>query len=207
MIALYIFGALVLLIVLVLLLRVGVTASFGQELQVKAKVGPVKLNVYPKPEKKVKKAKNTAENETKKEKLKLTFNDLKQVLPILLQALEKALGKVRRRMRVDPLRLSIVIGDSNPARVAEMYGWASTAVWTLMPPLEQLLHIPDPRIHLEPDYNNFSTRAEGELGISFRIGELLHIVLLLAVPLMRWYLPWQKAREAAAVQTEQTTNV
>ena len=208
MIALYILGALVLLIVLVLLLRVGVSVSFGAELRAEAKIGPVKIALFPRPEKKEKKSKNAAnsgENKTK-EKKKLTFSDVRQAFPVALSAVQKALGKVRRTARIDPLHVSIVFGGENPARVAEMYGWAGTAVWTLMPPLEQLLHIPDPQIHLETDYNNFSTHVEGEAGISFRIGQLLHIVLLLGVPILRWYLRWQKTNEAA-VKNEQATNV
>lgn len=208
MIALYILGALVLLIVLVLLLRVGVSVSFDEELRAEAKIGPVKIALLPKPEKKEKLAKNTDESagKAKKAKQKLTFRDIKEALPVVLGAVQKALGKVRRTVRIDPLRLSIIFGGEDPSRVAEMYGWAGTAVWTLMPPLEQLLHIPDPRIHLEADYNHFSTRVEGELGASFRIGQLLHIVLLLGVPVLRWYLRWQKAKEPA-VKKEQPTNV
>lgn len=208
MIVLYILGALALLIVLVLLLRVGVRISFGQELHAEAKIGPVKITLLPKPEKKEKKPTSDAKSGEKKpkEKLKLTFSDIRQALPVVLDALQKALGKVQRTVRIDPLRVSIVFGGEDPSRVAEMYGWAGTAVWTLMPLLEQLLHIPDPRIHLEADYHRFSTSVEGEAGISFRIGQLLHIALLAGVPVLRWYLRWQKAKEPAA-KKEQVTNV
>ena len=207
MIVLYILGALVLLIVLVLSLRVGVQISFGEELQAKAKIGPVKITLFPKPEKKEKEQKTTEKSAVKgkKEKIKFTFADIRQALPIVLDAVQKALGKVRRTVRIDPLRVSITFGDENPAKVAEMYGWAGTAVWTLMPPLEELLHIPDPRIHLEADYNRFSTHFEGEVGLSFRIGQLLRIALLL-LPILRWYLQWQKEKEAAK-NKEQVTNV
>ena len=207
MIALYILGALVLLIVLVLSLRVGVQVSFGEELRAKAKIGPVKITLFPKSEKKEKEPQATEKKAAngKKAKVKFTFSDVRQALPIVLDAVQKALGKVRRTVRIDPLRVSITFGDENPAKVAEMYGWAGTAVWTLMPPLEELLHIPDPRIHLEADYNRFSTRFEGEVGLSFRIGQLLRIALLL-MPILRWYLQWQKDKEAAK-NKEQVTNV
>lgn len=208
MIALYILGTLVLLVVLILLLRVGISISFGQELRAEAKIGPVKITLLPKPEKKEKAGKITENSGEKKpkEKLKFTFSNIQQALPVVLNALQKALRKVRRTVRINPLRVSVVFGGEDPSRVAEMYGWAGTAVWTLMPPLEQMLHIPNPQIHLEADYNSFSTRVEGEIGASFRAGQLLQIVLLLGVPVLRWYLCWQKAKEPV-VKQEQATNV
>ncbi len=193
---------------LVLLLRVSVHLAFGQELRVTAKVGPVKIPILPKPEKAAKKEKKTKKSSAAgdKKKPKITFSDARAALPVLLDALNKALKKTRRKMRIDPLQLCVTFGGDDPAKVAETYGWANTAMWTLMPRLEQLLRIPDPHIHLEVDYNSFSTRAEGEVGISFRIGEVPGIALTLVVPLLRWYLDRQKGK-APETSKEQTTNV
>lgn len=52
-----ILGVIAALIVVILCLRVSVTASFGDELHVTAQIGPVKLQVVPPPEKKPKKEK------------------------------------------------------------------------------------------------------------------------------------------------------
>ena len=95
-------------------------------------------------------------------------------------------------MRVHPLNLSVVFGGEDPAKLAEIYGWANTAMWTIMPQLERLLRIPDPHIHLEADFESPATRAEGEIGLSFRVGDLLSIALTLALPVMRWYTDWKK---------------
>ena len=67
------------------------------------------------------------------------------------------------------------------------------------------LAVPYIHKHLEADYNRFSTHFEGEVGLSFRIGQLLRIALLL-LPILRWYLQWQKEKEAAK-NKEQVTNV
>lgn len=215
MIALWILGILALLVAVILLLRAGVQISFGRELHIAAKVGPVRLTILPKEKKtekpkkeKKKKAEGKKEPGAKKDKKKgkFTFEDVKSVAPVLFGALKNALGKTRRSMRVDPLRISICFGDEDPSRVAQIYGWANTAMWTAMPQLERLIHIPDPHIHMEVDYNSFSTRAEGEVGICFRVGDLLGIALALAFPMLKWYLAWQKERKKVEAQKDAATD-
>lgn len=89
-------------------------------------------------------------------------------------------------MRIDPLRLSVVFAGEDPAAVAQTYGWASSAMWTLMPQLERLLKIPDPHIHLGTDFGAARTQIEGEAGITFRIGDLLIIGVGFGIPLLKW---------------------
>ena len=213
MIGWYILGGIVLLMLAIWLLRVSVEIAFGQELRVTAKIGPKKLTLLPKPEKrerapkKKKKKALAAENKTEdkgKKKFPFTFEDIRSAAPVVFEALQKALRKIRRRMRVDPLDISITFAGDDPAKVAEMYGWANTAMWTMMPPLEQLIHIPDPHIHLGVDYNSFRITAEGRVGVRFRIGDLIVIALTLAVPVLKWYM---NRRKKAAPQKEETKTV
>lgn len=213
MIGWYILGGIVLLLLAIWLLRVSVEIAFGQELRVTAKIGPKKLTLLPKPEKrerapkKKKKKAPAAEKKTEdkgKKKFPFTFEDIRSAAPVVFEALQKALRKIRRRMRVDPLDISITFAGDDPAKVAEMYGWANTAMWTMMPPLEQLIHIPDPHIHLGVDYNSFRITAEGRVGVRFRIGDLIVIALTLAVPVLKWYM---NRRKKAAPQKEETKTV
>ena len=213
MIGWYILGGIVLLLLAIWLLRVSVEIAFGQELRVTAKIGPKKLTLLPKPEKrerapkKKKKKALAAEKKTEdkgKKKFPFTFEDIRSAAPVVFEALQKALRKIRRRMRVDPLDISITFAGDDPAKVAEMYGWANTAMWTMMPPLEQLIHIPDPHIHLGVDYNSFRITAEGRVGVRFRIGDLIVIALTLAVPVLKWYM---NRRKKAAPQKEETKTV
>ena len=213
MIGWYILGGIVLLLLAIWLLRVSVEIAFGQELRVTAKIGPKKLTLLPKPEKrerapkKKKKKALAAEKKTEdkgKKKFPFTFEDIRSAAPVVFEALQKALRKIRCRMRVDPLDISITFAGDDPAKVAEMYGWANTAMWTMMPPLEQLIHIPDPHIHLGVDYNSFRITAEGRVGVRFRIGDLIVIALTLAVPVLKWYM---NRRKKAAPQKEETKTV
>ena len=192
MIGWYILGGIVLLLLAIWLLRVSVEIAFGQELRVTAKIGPKKLTLLPKPEKrerapkKKKKKAPAAEKKTEdkgKKKFPFTFEDIRSAAPVVF---------------------SITFAGDDPAKVAEMYGWANTAMWTMMPPLEQLIHIPDPHIHLGVDYNSFRITAEGRVGVRFRIGDLIVIALTLAVPVLKWYM---NRRKKAAPQKEETKTV
>ena len=203
-----ILGALALLIILVLLLRVGVLVSLTDTLTVLLRIGPAAIPLDPAAEKKEKatpkKAKPTTEPTTKGKKklsLDITRQDVQEALKAVWQALEGVLRRIGRRVRVTPCEVSVVVGGPWPDKVAEQYGLISAAVWTVMPRLEQLIHIRDPYIHLDVDFNAPSTNVEGQLGLYLRVGDLLAIAFAAAKPLLKFYFPFrrrQKARQAAA---------
>ena len=202
-----ILGAIALLIILVLLLRVGVLVSLTDTLTVLLRIGTVAIPLYPAVEKKAKpakKAKPTTEPAPKTKKklsLDITRQDVQAALKAVWQALEGVLRRIGRRIRVTPCEVSVVVGGAYPDKVAEQYGLVSAAVWTVMPRLEQLIHIRDPYIHLDVDFNAPSTNVEGKLGLYLRVGDLLAIAFAAAKPLLKFYFPFrrrQKARQAAA---------
>lgn len=207
MLALWIIGGLVLLFVLLGQLRVGVLASFGEALSVAVRIGPVTKQIIPAPAKKPKaKKKETPAQEKpagkkEKRKLGLTFAELRAALSAVWQGLQNGLRQTRRRVRIDPLQLSLTVGDDDPAMAAEVYGWLSAAVWTVMPRLESLSQLPHPYIHTGVDFSLSATRAEGTVGVSFRIHDLLAIGAAMLGPVLRWGIPFlraKKAKEAAA---------
>lgn len=215
LLALWILGILAVLILLLLLLRVGVHVRFGDELYVTAMAGPVRLQLVPKPEKKPEKPKKEKPPREKKEKpaeekqkkLELTPGDIRSALPAVWESLKRGLRKTRQRLRIDPMRLSVCFGGDDPAQVAELYGWANTAMWTVMPEMERLTRMPDPHVHLETDFNAPETHISGEVGLRFRIGDLLAIGFAFAGPALRWFMAFRKekaAREKAAAKEKKT---
>ena len=136
MVALWILGILLALILLVLFLRVGVRIAFGDELRVTAAAGPVRIQIVPSPPKKPKKQKKHKEKKNppekqkaaprEKRKLGLTPGDIRSALPYLWQSLKGALRKTRQRLRIDPMQVSVILGgEEDPAASAETYGWRS----------------------------------------------------------------------------------
>ena len=205
LVALWILGILLLLILVLLLLRVGVRLQFGEELRVTAIAGPIRLQLVPEPEKKKpdkpkkekapkKKKKKMPEDGEKKKSLGRTFRDIRSALPALWESLKRGLRKTRQRLRIDPMHLSVCFGGDDPAQVAELYGWANTAMWTVMPEMERLTRMPDPHIHLETDFTASETHISGEVGLSFRIGDLLAIGFAFAGPALRWYRTFRKEK-------------
>ena len=203
-----ILGVIVGVIILILCLRVSVQADFGEELRVTARIGPMKMQIIPPPEKKPRKekAKKKAKKkepesekkpkEKKKLDLHLTFADIRNALSAVWQSVQGTLRRAGRRIRIDPLDLNFVFGDENPVNTAQWYGWANTAVWTVMPWLEKTVHMPDPRIHMEMDFNATKTKASGTVGASYRIGDLLAIGFAAAGPLLRFAIPFLKKQRA-----------
>ena len=172
--ALWIIGGILLLLVLLSLVRVGAVLSFGEELRIRLRLGPAKAR------------------------------DILDALPALFESLKAGLRKTRRRLRIDPLRIAVVLGGDDPADVGELYGMVSAAMYTVMPQLERLTYMPDPRIHLEADFTAAQTRAEGTVGLSLQIRDLFAIGWAFGRPLLRWFLHFRKNSAARAAQTPKT---
>lgn len=198
----------VLLMVLLCLTRVGVRAAFGGgEFRLDARVGPLRIHILPAKAKKPKaggarKGKGPKEPKGPKKPKKpkeagakpsIAWEDVRDALETLLPPLGRALNRTRRGVRVQPLRLSLTLGgQEDPAASAQLYGELQALVWGGMPRLEALVDIREPSIHMDVDFTAPETAAEGEIGITFRIGTLLAVGFGLAVPALKWFLRWRK---------------
>lgn len=210
-----ILGVIVVLVIVLLCLRVGVTIRFGDELRVTARIGPKSIQIIPPPEKKQNEkqtakpsaAKAAKPKDKKKLDLHLTFDDVRGALNAVWRAIQGALRRAGKRIRIDQMELSFVFGDENPVNTAQWYGWANTAVWTVMPRLEEWVCMPDPHVHMEMDFDAMETKVSGTVGMSYRVADLLAIGFAAAGPLLRFGIPFLKRqraiRKAAAKQAAQ----
>ena len=132
MTALEIIGMILLLFLLLSLLRVGVIVDFGGELRVRLRVGPVKLTVLPRKEKKAQKKAAEAAGKTPEEKTKpkaagghrlpkLSFPELRELAGTVLGALKRTLRRTCRRTRIDPLEVGVIFAGDDPADTAQTY--------------------------------------------------------------------------------------
>ena len=205
MTALKVIGIILLIFILIGFLRVGALIQFGDELHVRLSVGPFRFTLLPAKETKEKSPKKAKEKkpkpdgeESKKKKLSLpkpTKEELKGLITTALSALKETAKRTCKRLRIDPLEILVVFGGTDPADIAQTYGYASAAMWGVMPHLEDLFNIPDPSLHLRMDYSAEKTRAEGTVGFSLRIRDGLHISLALLIPMLKWYLRYKKAHK------------
>lgn len=186
MTALEIIGMILLLFLLLSLLRVGAIVDFGGELRVRLRVGPVKLTVLPRKEKKAQKKAAEAAGKTPEEKTKpkaagghrlpkLSFPELRELAGTVLGALKRTLRRTCRRTRIDPLEVGVIFAGDDPADTAQTYGYANAALWTLMLRLEELFYIPKPSVYLGMDFTKAETSAEGDgRRIAARVRPLCH---------------------------------
>lgn len=198
MTALKIIGAVLLVLLLLSLLRLGVIVDFGGALRVRVRVGAIKVTVIPKRERKKKskkadkKPKAPAAQRKKRALPKLTLTELRELATVALDALGRTMRRTCRRTRIDPLEVCVrFAGD--PADAARSYGYASAVVWSVMPRLEELFYIPTPSITLRMDMEAERTRGEGTVGVTLRVCDLVAIAVTLALPLGRWLMRYKRA--------------
>ena len=221
MTALKVIGVILLIVFLIGLIRVGAVVRFGEELGLTLLIGPVRIALLPakkkisskdgeeKKKKTAEKGKTEQRDKKKGHSLpKLTRDEWKDLIKIALAALKEMARRACKRLRIDPLEILVVFGGEDPADIAQSYGYASAAMWGVMPHLEDLFHIPDPSLHLRMDYDAKKTRAEGTVGLSLRIWDGLVIAFALLGPMLKWYRRFRKAHkndrsaETAAKETE-----
>ena len=211
MTALKIVGIVLLILLLLSFTRVGAVVDFGGEPRVRLRVGPITRTLLPKKEKKKENAdeqpsaEKKAPKERKKRTLpKLTRSELRDLAETAFGALRRTLRRTCRRTRIDPLEVGVVFAGSDPADTAQTYGYANAALWAVMPELEELFHIPKPSICLGMDFDRTETRAEGTVGVSLRVCDLIAIALTLALPVGRWLRRYRRAHRNDA-RTEPPT--
>ena len=192
MTALKVIGVILLIVFLIGLIRVGAAVRFGEELGLRLLIGPFRIALLP-----AKKKISSKDGEEKKSRglPKLTREEWRDLITTALSALKETARRTCGRLRIDPLEILIVFGGEDPADIAQSYGYASAAMWSVMPQLEDLFHIPDPSLHLRMDYSAKETRAEGSVGLSLRVWDMLIIAFALMRPMLKWYRRFRRAHK------------
>ena len=205
MTALKIIGVILLICLLIGFVRLGAVVTFGDGLRVRARLGALRLTVYPrKKRKKAQKPKadkppeqpEQREPKPKKKKRSLpkpTLDDLLDLADTAFTALGATVRRACKRVHIDPLELTVVFAGRDPALTASLYGAANTLMFAVMPRAEETFDIPDPSLHLRVDFEREGCAAEGALGVSLRVCDLLAIALTLVIPLAKWFLRFKKA--------------
>ena len=189
----WILSIIAVLILLLCLTRVGAQVVLKDgSATVDVRVSVFRIRVFPEKEtaakEKKEKKKKTKDQSKKKAFPKPTLEDIKDAVKTLWPPLKKAIGRVRRGIRLSPLDLSVTLGGlDDPAKTAELDGYIHAGVWTAMPVLEAGVDIPDPHIHIGTDFT-----TEGEIGLTARIGTLLATGLGVGIPALRWFLKYRK---------------
>lgn len=181
MLAVWVLAVVVLLLMLLLCMRLRVRLSSKDgALNVYAAAGFVRFRVYPPKERKkaASKPKPKPKAEPKKQ------SDVGKVIRTVRRVWEPAMGvlqRVQRAVRLDPMRLSVTYGGHDePADAAVLCGDTLALVWAVMPTLERVLRVHDPRITVNVDFDAPDLRVEADIGLTIRVWA----VLVSLVPLL-----------------------
>lgn len=176
--------------------------------------GPVRINLYPRPQKEKKEKQEKAPKKEKKPTTGKKASEQKKAkadpaaapekggrltdfLPLAQMALE-FLGDFRRKLRLDNLYFRLILAGEDPYQVAVSYGRCWAAVGNLLPQLDRLLVIQKRDIEVECDFTASETLVIFRLDLTITIGRLLTTAGKFSVRVLKEYLKIRKKRKGGA---------
>ena len=162
---------------LISLIRVGGRVRYGEAgLFAYALAGPLKIQLFPtkpkeekpKKKKKPKKAKHKFEK-PKPEGQPGTLSRLMQLLPVVGQAC----GALKRKIRINDLKVDLIWGGSDPAAIAIGYGQANAALGMLWPLRDNNFKVKRHSFQIGMDYGRTQPAVELEAALTFTIGQII----------------------------------
>ena len=195
------------IVVLLAVLPLGVRIRYDCDgIAVTVLAGPVRILVFPRPKKEKKKKekpkpekKKTAPSEKEPPKKEKAGGSLTDFLPLVKLALE-LLNCFRRKLRVDNLRLKLVLAGDDPCDLAVNYGRAWAALGNLLPRLERVLVIRKRDLNVECDFTADSTVVTAGLDITITLGRLIALAVVYGLRGLKEFLSISKKRNGGAVK-------
>ena len=194
------------IVVLLAVLPLGVRIRYDCDgIAVTVLAGPVRILVFPRPKKEKKRKekpkpekKKTAPSEKEPPKKEKAGGSLTDFLPLVKLALE-LLNSFRRKLRVDNLRLKLVLAGDDPCDLAVNYGRAWAALGNLLPRLERVLVIRKRDLNVECDFTADSTVVTAGLDITITLGRLIALAVVYGLRGLKEFLSISKKRKGGAV--------
>lgn len=203
--------ALLLLLVVVLLIPARVRFSYDRgELGLWVRFGPVKLQIFPQKEtekkapkaKKEKKPKEEKPEKAKKPGFKINREQIFYSLETLPPVLGRALRRTGRRIRIEPLKIHLLIAGGDPAGTAELYGKLEALLAAGLPVLHRTLRIREQDIRLFLDFQEERMDCIADVGLALRPWDLVSVGVRAGGSLLKWFLKFRKLATPAPVPEE-----
>ena len=162
---------------LISLIRVGARVRYGQAgLFAFVLAGPLKTQLLPakpkqgkKPKKKKRPPIADKHKKAPKEGQPGTLSRVMELLPVIGQAC----GALKRKIRIDDLKLDLIWGGSDPAAIALGYGQANAALGMLWPIFDNNFKVKRHSFQIGLDYGRAQPAVELEAALTFTIGQIL----------------------------------
>ena len=196
-----------LILFLLAILPLGASVLYDEDgPRVRIVAGPVKIQVFPmkkkakkdktKKEAKKKPAKEgkTAKKPAPKPKTGGSWTDF---LPLVRIALD-LLNDLRRKLRVNELKLHLTMAGDDPCDLAVNYGRMNASLAALIAQLERFLVIKKRDVHIDCDFAVSETVILARLDLTITLGRILSIAAVYGVRGLKTFLNIKKQREGGA---------
>ena len=195
-----------LILFLLAILPLGASVLYDEDgPRVRIVAGPVKIQVFPmkktkkeKPKKEAKKKPAPKDKGAKKPAPKpKSGGSWTDFLPLVRVALD-LLNDLRRKLRVNELKLHLTMAADDPCDLAVNYGRMNASLAGLLSQLERFLVIKKRDIHVDCDFTASETVILARLDLTITLGRILSIAVVYGIRALMTYLKIKKQREGGA---------
>lgn len=200
------------ILVLLAILPLGASVLYDEDgARVRVVAGPVKIQVFPL-KKKPKKDKPKQEKPKKEKKPKPVHEpgepgmkpqpekkggSWTDFLPLVRVGLD-LLNDLRRKLRVNHLKLHLTMAADDPCDLAVNYGRMNASLAGLLTQLERFLVIKKRSVHVDCDFTATQTVILARLDLTITLGRILYIAVVYGIRALMTYLKIKKQREGGA---------
>ena len=173
--------------------------------RVRVVAGPLKIQVFPmkkkakkdKPKKEKPKPAKEAKAEKKPAPKPQTGGSWTDFLPLVRMALD-LLNDLRRKLRVNELKLHLTMAGDDPCDLAVNYGRMNASLAALIAQLERFLVIKKRDVRIDCDFTASETVILARLDLTITLGRILSIAAVYGVRGLKTFLTIKKQREGGA---------
>lgn len=138
------------------------------------------------------KAKPAPTDEQPKEKENVNWEQIRYSLDTLPAVLTKALKRTGRRIRIEPLKLHILVATGDPADTAVLYGKLEGVLAATLPTLHRLIRIREQDIRLFPDFCEDRMDVIADVGVRIRPLDLAGVAIFALGGMLKWFVGFRK---------------
>ena len=199
------------ILVLLVILPLGASVLYDEDgVRVRIVAGPLKIQVFPlkkKPKKDKKKDIPKKEKQKKptpepgepgvKKQPEKKGGSWKDFLPFVRVGLD-LLNDLRRKLRVNHLKLHLTMAADDPCDLAVNYGRMNASLAGLLTQLERFLVIKKRDVHVDCDFAASETVILARLDLTITLGRIVTIAVVYGIRALMTYLKIKKQREGGA---------
>lgn len=201
-----------LVLMCLLLLPLGIDGGYSdKQLVLCIKVGPFTVKILPKKKKRVKPSaakpksklgKKAEPEETKKKSKKPDFGELREIIKLALEAL----GRFRRKLSIDYLRLCVSIGSSDPFDTAIRYAALNAGMSAFFPLLDGAFNIKERDYGIYSNFLSDKTELDIWLTATVNLLDLFYIAFAFGIDFLKLKLKQKRAQSKLAKKERNEAN-